>query len=92
MVDATRPAWSCDGRWIAFLATDGLVHIVAPDGSGERVASRTQLAAPLVPGYHLTLAPDGHSVTYSTGDYTHELDLVAPYSISGGIVARLRGG
>ncbi|MGH9486758.1 MAG: protein kinase domain-containing protein [Terriglobales bacterium] len=135
LFDEVGPAWSRNGKWIAFEATDGLAHIIAPDGSDERVACHTPLltwtfsansqslygiaahgatvnlvevplatgvarvigslgdmypASVLDPGWRLTLAPDGGSVTCSAGYDIHELDLVAPFSLAGGAAARLR--
>jgi Tol biopolymer transport system component len=47
-------------------------------------------AANLQPGYHLTLAPDGNTVTYTTGKAATEIDLVEPFDPEGVGMARVR--
>ncbi|MGH9486379.1 MAG: protein kinase domain-containing protein [Terriglobales bacterium] len=37
------PAWSPDGKWIAFAAGVGSIHMISPDGSGERTLTRLPL-------------------------------------------------
>jgi len=38
----TRPQWSPNGAWISYLRADGL-HILHPDGSGERLLAAGRL-------------------------------------------------
>lgn len=39
------PAWSWDGKWIAYGANDGFVHVIRPDGSGDHIAAHVPVAA-----------------------------------------------
>lgn len=60
------PRWSPDGRWIAYTTSDpeggdGTIHVVRPDGSGER--QLTTIAAQV---YGLSWTPDGARVLFSS--------------------------
>ena len=66
-----HPAWSPDGRWIAYSAGDGPdtyeIYVIAADGSQRRRLTTNQ-AQDLNPAW----SPDGRSIAYSsnaTGDY-----------------------
>src|SRR6185312_2287005 len=39
------PAWSRDGKWIAYAGSDGYLHVIAPDGTGDHVLTRIPLLA-----------------------------------------------
>lgn len=71
----TQPAWSPDGRKIAFLACaamnhtyrcgDGAIHVMNPDGSNVRLLARTRgLARP-------TWSFDGQSIIYANDCWDH---------------------
>jgi Tol biopolymer transport system component len=56
-----RPAWSADGKWIAFQSTSG-IELARPDGSGRHSVRTTSFAS--YPAWspdsrHLTFAQSG---------------------------------
>jgi dipeptidyl aminopeptidase/acylaminoacyl peptidase len=75
------PAWSPDGHWIAFLATDPSVHLehaihlIRPDGSGERVVFLNRVHSTYSRGWGpmpegsptapLVWSPDGAALAFS---------------------------
>lgn len=53
----TQPAWSPDGRRIAFVR-DGDIHVVGADGTGDRRLAR---------GFSPAWSPDGRTIAFSDG-------------------------
>lgn len=59
VMDARQPAWSPDGRFIAFVRGGEDVVIVSPDGSAPRVLAHDPIAA-----YGPTWSPDGARLAF----------------------------
>ena len=59
------PAWSPDGRWLAYSTYDGGIWRVHPDGRGEQMLAR-------LPGQEvrgLLWSPDGRRLAYTARDF-----------------------
>jgi Tol biopolymer transport system component len=52
------PAWSPDGEWIAYARGDSGLHVVHPDGSGDRRLTTGRDIGPV-------WAPDGKSISFT---------------------------
>lgn len=69
---AGRPAWSRDGRWIAFERSDGVhtdLAVVHPDGT----APRSVVASPSGSTGGPAWSPDGRFLAYTVSGDTHEV-------------------
>jgi TolB protein len=64
VVQATCPAWSPDGRLIAFADYDGRVRVVDVDGNDERTL--TTLRAAHI--HELTWSPDGSRIAFTAAE------------------------
>jgi Tol biopolymer transport system component len=69
LVAGYSPAWAKDGRQIA-LAVGGLIHVIAVDGSGDRVIAAN--------GQDPSWSPDGRSLVFVSLSVDNELELVDP--------------
>lgn len=62
--ETATPAWSPDGRSIAYLCADERVEIIRPDGRGRRVVRPAEVPGSVAvggtPGARATWRPDGH--------------------------------
>jgi TolB protein len=71
--DATAPAWSPDGRLIAFVSSNRrLLRLVRPDGRGERTLFRSRQVKGVPPdGLILrpTWSPDGRTLAFTLFTY-----------------------
>lgn len=62
------PAWSPDGAWLAYLSGGEALHVVAADGSGDRVVFRHRgqpRRSDGQPGGSLAWSPDGEWIAFS---------------------------
>ncbi len=57
--DGGAPAWSPDGRRIAFVSSDG-IYVMNADGSGERLLTRAAVRYPASPVW----SPDGRKIAF----------------------------
>jgi TolB protein len=64
LVVGTAPAWSPDGRHIAYVTSDG-VHVVGVDGTGDRLVAPTGSSTGI--GGAPTWSPDGSQLAYVDG-------------------------
>jgi WD40 repeat protein len=79
-LDRYRPAWSPDGQWISFFATEtaGYValHVIHPDGSGEQPLATSPMNPDII---DMSWSPDPAQsrVVYVSGGYVDMFDLAA---------------
>jgi|SRR5919198_134220 TolB protein len=75
LADGSKPAWSPDGRLIAYVADDG-VHVIAADGSGDRFVAPTS-EAPVGNAAWSTVSwsPDSRQLTYIRGNNVFAVDV-----------------
>jgi hypothetical protein len=77
-LDRYRPAWSPDGQWISFFATEtaGYValHVIHPDGTGEQRLATSPMNPDII---DMSWSPDPAMtrVLYVTGGYVDMFDL-----------------
>jgi WD40 repeat protein len=77
-VDRYRPAWSPDGQWISYFATEpaGYValHVIHPDGGGEQRLATSPMNPSIIDA---SWSPDPATtrVVYVTGGYVKMFDL-----------------
>jgi hypothetical protein len=60
LINGSRPAWSQDGKWIAYRRADGGASLIHPDGSGQRnILEQVEL------GWGMRWSPDSRYLLYS---------------------------
>jgi Tol biopolymer transport system component len=59
------PAWSPDGKRVAYMSHDG-IHVIAKDGTGDQWVPNSNYL-----GYGLAWSPDGQSLALATLDQGH---------------------
>ena len=63
---ADGPAWSPDGKWIAFTGGDGSVKLVSPNGEDDGVRTIADS------GWNLAWSPDASKLAFETTDKTKD--------------------
>src|SRR2546426_378293 len=57
---AAGPKWSPDGKWIAFVGSDGHIQLISPNGDSLRTVADS--------GANLAWSPDGSRLAFDTTD------------------------
>jgi len=66
LADGSQPAVSPDGTKIAYVGTDGQIHLVPSTNTSGKTPQGTVISKGLTAPTHLAWTPDGTSITFST--------------------------